>query len=164
MSLYYVIIFKDENSRSDYIKLHLEDDLIERGIVPNREVQIRRNTGGATGENTDIHVDAVIPDGGAGAYNKASVIIEVKGCWHPELETAMKPQLIDRYLKESQCQHGLYGVGWFNCPQWGRDDPRHKQMPKYDIEEARRRFETQALEVSRGAVRVKASAINIALR
>jgi len=155
---------KDENSFSDYVKLHLEEDLRQRGIVANREVQIRRGTGGASGESTDIHVDAVSPDGPGGAYDKVSVIIEAKGCWHPELETAMRTQLVERYLKDNQCQHGLYVVGWFNCPQWDPEDSRHKQAPKHDIAEARRRFEAQAVELSQGAVRVKASVIDTALR
>ena len=155
---------KDENSFSDYVKLHLEEDLKQKGIIANREVQIRSGTGGASGERTDIHVDAVSPGGPGGAYDKVSVIIEAKGCWHPELETAMRTQLVDRYLKETLCQHGLYLVGWFNCPQWDPEDSRRKQAPKYDIEEARKRFEAQAAELSRGAVRIKACVINAALR
>jgi predicted NACHT family NTPase len=155
---------KDENSLSNYIKRHLEKDLEQKGIVANREVQIRRGTGGASGESTDIHVDAVVPRGAGAAYDKVSVIIEVKGCWHAELETAMEAQLVDRYLRDKQCQHGLYVVGWFNCPQWDPEDSRHKQAPKYEIEEARRGFEAQAVELSQGAIRVKAFLIDTALR
>jgi hypothetical protein len=155
---------KDEDSFSDYVKLHLEEDLRQKGIVANREVQIRRGTGGASGESTDVHVDAVPPGGLGGAYDKVSVIIEAKGCWHPGLETAMRTQLVERYLKDNQCQYGLYVVGWFNCPQWDPEDSRHKQAPKYDIEEARRRFEAQALELSQAAVRARAFVINTSLR
>jgi len=155
---------KDENSFSDYVKLHLEEDLRQKGIVANREVQIRSGTGGTSGERTDVHVDAVSPAGPGGAYDKVSVIIEAKGCWHPELETAMSTQLVERYLKDNQCQHGLYVVGWFNCPQWDPQDSRHRQAPEYDIEEARKRFEAQAGELSQGAVRVKAFVIDTALR
>jgi hypothetical protein len=149
---------KDEDSFSDYVKLHLEEDLRQKGIVSNREVQIRRGTGGAKGERTDIHV------GVSGVYDQVSVIIEAKGCWHPELETAMSSQLVERYLKDNQCQHGLYVVGWFNCPQWDPEDSRHRQAPKYGIEEARKRFGAQAAEISKGTVRVKALVIDTALR
>jgi predicted NACHT family NTPase len=155
---------KDENSFSDYVKLHLEEDLKQKGIIANREVQIRNGAGGASGERTDIHVDAVSPGGPCGVYDKVSVIIEAKGSWHPELETAMTTQLVERYLKDNQCQHGLYLVGWFNCPQWDPDDSRRKQAPKYDIEEAQKRFEAQAGEISKGAVRIKACIINAAFR
>ena len=127
-------------------------------------MQIRSGTGGTSGERTDIHVDAVSPGGPAGTYDKVSVIIETKGCWHPELETAMSTQLVERYLKDNQCQHGLYLVGWFNCPQWDPRDPRHKQPPKYDIEEARKRFEAQAAKNSKGGVRLKAFVTDAALR
>ena len=146
------------------MKLHLEEDLKQRGIIANREVQIRSGTGGASGERTDIHVDAVWPVGPGGVYDKISVIIETKGCWHPELETAMSTQLVERYLKDNQCQHGIYLVGWFNCPQWDPEDSRRKQAPKYDIEEARMRFKAQAVEISKGAVRIKAFVIDAALR
>lgn len=155
---------KDENSLSDYVKLHLEEDLRQKGIVANREVQIRSGTGGTSGERTDIHVDAVSPVGSGSGYDKVSVIIEAKGWWHPELETAMSTQLVERYLKDNQCQHGLYLVGWFSCPQWDPEDFRHKQRPKYDIEEARKRFEAQAIEISKGAVGVKAFVIDTGLR
>jgi hypothetical protein len=146
------------------LKSHLEEALKQKGIIANREVQIRNVTGGASGERTDIHVDAVSPSGPGGAFDKISIIIEKKGCWHPELETAMSTQLVKRYLKDNQCQHGLYLVGWFNCPQWDPEDSRHKQAPQYNIKETRKRFEAQAAELSRGAVRIKACVINAAFR
>jgi hypothetical protein len=47
---------KDENSLSDYVKIHLDKDLRQRGVIVNREVEIRHGHG----ERTDIHVDAII--------------------------------------------------------------------------------------------------------
>jgi len=108
---------KDENSFSDYVKIHLDENLKQRGVVVNREVEIRRGAGPNRGERTDIHVDAVAHNTDGEAYDSVTVIIEVKGCWHPELDHAMKTQLVDRYLKDNRCQHGLYLVGWFNCDQ-----------------------------------------------
>jgi hypothetical protein len=40
---------KDENSLSDYVKLHLERDLKQRGIIVLREVEIRHAAGGDPG-------------------------------------------------------------------------------------------------------------------
>ena len=103
---------KDEYALSDYVKLHLEQDLKEKGVICNREVQIHR------GERTDIHVDAVVPGQKNGSYGTESVIIEVKGCWNSGLDRAMEEQLVGRYLQDNRCQHGLYLVGWFNCDLW----------------------------------------------
>jgi hypothetical protein len=69
--------------------------------------------GGSPGESTDIYVNGFIPS------NKEyiNVIIEVKGCWHNEVETAMSDQLLNRYLNESGCNRCIYIVGWYSCNQ-----------------------------------------------
>jgi hypothetical protein len=74
---------REENDLSDFITRHLKDDIRPLDIVVNREVQIRRR------EETDIHVDALAP----GGRDRISAIIELKGCWHDELLTAMETQL-----------------------------------------------------------------------
>src|SRR5260370_12936093 len=108
---------KDEGELSNYVTLHLRRDVTTRGIVVNREVEIRRGEGDRKGERTDIHVDAVTPGSRPGESDCISVIIEVKGCWNKGVKTDMKGQLRDRYLKDNRCQFGLYLVGWFNCAQ-----------------------------------------------
>ncbi|MHB1042630.1 MAG: NACHT domain-containing protein [Eubacteriales bacterium] len=157
---------KDENRFSDYVKRHLDEDLRKRGIIINREVEIRRGTGAGTGERTDIHVDAVVPGPRAEIYDSISVIIEVKGCWNTELDHAMKTQLADRYLKDNRCQHGFYLVGWFYCDQWDDSDKRKKQTQKFNmnIDEAKEKFNVQAKLVSQQSVRIKAFVLNTALR
>jgi hypothetical protein len=92
---------KDENSLSNYVKIHLDKDVKTRGIICNREVQIHR------GERTDIHVDAIVPASFGNAYDIVSVIIEVKGCWNHDIHESMQGQLVDRYLKDNLCQHGI---------------------------------------------------------
>lgn len=149
---------KDENSFSDFVKLHLDGDLRERGIILNREVRIHG------GEKTDIHVDAVIQDSQRKEYDSVTVIIEVKGCWNQELNQAMETQLVDDYMKDSHCQHGLYLVGWFNCEQWNDKDYKKQRAPRIDICEAQRQFDAQAAELSKKNMRIKAFVINTALR
>ena len=97
-------------------------------------------------------------------YDSITVIIEVKGCWHQELNLAMKTQLVDRYLKDNRCKHGLYLIGWFNCPQWDNKNSRKQQSPKISIEEARKQFDAQAAELSQQSTRIKAFVMNTALR
>lgn len=100
----------DENEFSDHVTRHLLTELKQRGIIANREVVIRK------GERTDIHIDATIYYENRQIYDSVSVIIEVKGCWNRDLQTAMREQLVDRYLKDNHCQYGLYLIGWFKGP------------------------------------------------
>lgn len=134
---------KDEGRLSDYVKIHLDEDLTKRGVVVNREVEIRRIKGKGTGERTDIHVDAVKkrPDGEI--YDRITVVVESKGCWNSDLNTAMEAQLVTRYLDEAKCRYGLYLVGWFNCDLWADEDYRKKQAPPISIEQAREQFESK---------------------
>ena len=154
----------DENAFSDYVKRHLDNDLREGGIIANREVEIRRGEGSGTGERTDIHVDAIITDEQGQVFDVVTVIIETKGCWNNELNTAMKTQLLDRYLRENQCNYGLYLVGWFNCEQWDDDDDRKRKTPQKTFLEAREQFDSQAEEVSGGEQSIRAFVMNTALR
>jgi len=157
---------KDEQALSDYIKLHLEDDLKQKGIIAKREVEIRRRHGdkavAALGERVDLQVDAFVRLPSGEIQDCVSVIIEVKGCWNKDLNVAMQTQLVERYLKDNRCQHGLYLIGWFNCNQWDNKDSR--KPPKLSIKEARQKFETQAADLSKQGVKVKAVVLNTALR
>lgn len=155
---------KDENTFSDFVKLHLDEDLKQRGIIINREVELRCSRGSAPGERTDIHVDAVTRGQDGQVYDSVTVIIEVKGCWNPELKDAMKTQLVDRYLNDNSCQYGLYLVGWFNCPQWDNDDYKKKRAPKISLYDARDQFNAQAAMTSEQGIQVKVMVINAALR
>ena len=153
---------KNELRISDCLKLHFARDIVARGIVVNREVEIRKGTGGAPGEETDIHVDAVIK-GSLDTYGRVSVVVEVKGCWNRELLSAMKTQLADRYLKDNASPYGLYVVGWFMCDQW-KADPRKTATPDMTLAEARDYFKKQAVDLSSEIRRLDAFVLNLAQR
>ncbi|MEM9264764.1 MAG: hypothetical protein AAGA46_04500 [Cyanobacteria bacterium P01_F01_bin.13] len=155
---------KDENALSDYIKRFLDKDLKARGIIVNREVELRRGYGDKPGERTDIHVDAIIKHPNSKLYDSITVIIEVKGCWHREVKTAIKTQLVDRYLADNACSHGLYLVGWFDCPQWDNQDSRYKNTPKMNLNEAKQYFEQQAKDLTSTTINVRSYVLNTALR
>jgi hypothetical protein len=155
---------KDENELSDYIVRHLRRDIQQRGIVANREVEIRRGEGDAHGERTDIKIDAVAPGRHPDEFDRVTVIVEVKGCWNRRVREDMTGQLRDRYLTDSPCRHGLYLVGWFPCPQWDVDDDRKTRTPKMTLEEAQRFFDDQAGSLSQGDLRIQAVVLNTALR
>jgi len=156
----------DENAFSDYVKRFLDKDkdLKSRGIIVNREVELRRGYGNEPGERTDIHVDALLQRPNSETYDSITVIIEVKGCWHSEVNTAMATQLVERYLKDNVCSYGLYLIGWFSCPQWDDQDSRKKKTQKISIDEARNKFDQQAKKISLSGNVVRAYVLNTSLR
>jgi len=129
---------QEETDLSGYVARHLAADLRDRGIVVNREVQIR------LGEFTDIHVDAIALGVGNEPAHVITAIIEVKGCWNPGLEADMAGQLVGRYLTDHQCPNGIYLVGWFNCDRWDTSDYRKAAAPTYSLADTREQFQRQA--------------------
>jgi hypothetical protein len=154
---------KEENALSDFVKSHLDRELKERGVIVNREVEIRRRIGASPGERTDIHVDAVMRGAARDSYDTISVIIETKGSWNRELRTAMKSQLVDRYLSENRCRFGLYLVGWFNCDAWDPDDSRLADAGTWTSAEARAFLEEQAAQLSTGNMDIRAVVLDAKL-
>jgi hypothetical protein len=152
----------DENAFSDYVTRHLRDDLEHCGIVALREVEIRRGNDG-TGERTDVYVTAVILGPMPETFETVRVIVEVKGCWHAELQTAMETQLKDRYLKDNDCEHGIYLVGWFACDSWDSRDKRKRRTPRLTFEEATDFFAKQSTHLSDGNSNLKSYVLNASL-
>lgn len=152
---------KDEESLSDEIARWIRDDLsASKGIIVNREVQPRR------GQKTDIYVDAIKLAVGSGEAERFTVVIEVKGCWHDEVMTAMETQLFNRYMKENSLRCGLYLVGWYMCDQWDAKDKNKAKTPKMTIEDFNGHLENQAkqLEENTGGVsRIKSFVLKLAL-
>ena len=139
---------KPENALSDWLKTHLDDDLRVRGIVAGREVQIRPGPGHHMGEASDLLITAVAGDQVEGAP-LVEVVVEVKGCWHREMETALKTQLTDRYLEAGQRDQGVYVVGWYEADGWDDSDVANRsRCRKYAIGELATLLEQQAQEVS----------------
>ena len=157
---------KDEGRFSDFIVDHLRSDLWGRGIVLNREVVVRRGDKPTPGERTDIQIDAAALGTGRSRTDIVSVIVEVKGCWNDGLFDAMQTQLVDRYLKESRCRHGLYVVGWFNCAQWDSDDRRRDKPRGHTLEQLKEKLRSQAeaLSIPKDGVTIKAFVLNASLR
>jgi len=148
---------KQEEDISDYIARFLKRDLSERGIVLNREVQIRRGRRGEMpGQSTDIHVDALMPEQSAEShYGPVSVVIEVKGTWNDGLMTDMESQLRDRYLRNSGCRTGLYVAAHFQAQQWRAEDSRKAKSERWDVNDLSGRLAEQAKALS-GSVTIRA--------
>ena len=77
-----------------------------------------------------------------------SVRIEVKGCWNPDLDTAMDDQLAAHYLDPVSQPYGIYVVGAYDAPAWASSDRRRSACRKRRVLENRDGFARQAEEVS----------------
>jgi hypothetical protein len=117
---------KAEDDCSSVIGRRLTELLRGRRIVVNREVEVRRRGGGGLGERTDLLVTASA-ENGDGRDELVEVVIEVKGCWHDELATAMKTQLVDRYLHEEGRRCGIYLALYFGQEGWTADGDRRRR-------------------------------------
>ncbi|HWA95851.1 MAG TPA: hypothetical protein VG844_14715 [Terracidiphilus sp.] len=155
---------KQEEDVSDYIARFLRRDLLDRGLIINREVQIRRGRRGEMrGQSTDIHVDASPRDvSQADHYGTISVIIEVKGSWNAGLMTDMEDQLRDRYMKNNSCRIGIYVVAHFVAERWIATDDRRAKSGAHNIDELRKQLADQARGLS-GSVLIRSFVIDASL-
>lgn len=138
---------KSEGRLSDFIKFHLSNDLNRRGVLINREVELRNWPDRGRGESLDVLVQAV-------RHGDAPVdmIIEVKGCWNSGLETAMETQLRSRYLIGSHHTYGIYLVGWYGG-----------KGCKQELHELREKLAAQAEKLSAGNIHIEAIVLDISL-
>lgn len=153
---------KDENFISDWIVVGIRESLASSGGIANREVEIRASRSAQKGQRTDIHVQAVMHSSGRlEADPIATVIVEVKGCWHRELLTAMKTQLRDRYLKDTNLRCGIYLIGWFLCDKWSAPKIAAR-TPSADCKPqiATRYFKRQAKKISNSGYYLDAMVID----
>lgn len=155
---------KEENRLSDYVKNHLLKDIKSRGIIANREVEIRPTVGSMQGERTDIKVDAFRRKPGGQQYDVLSMIIETKCVWNDELDTAMETQLVERYMKDNLCHDGIYLVGWYDCPQWDENDNRKSKSQKHKQSDLKRELKDQAHQLSVNGVKIREYVLDVSLR
>jgi hypothetical protein len=107
----------EENEFSDRIARLLAERL--DSIVVRREVQLQPRVGTQQGQTPDIEAIVVLDDG-----TEVGCLIEVKGNWHDEVDTAFVSQLGDRYMLGPRGSTGLYLVAWYAGTSWDPDDYR----------------------------------------
>lgn len=108
---------KTEEEMSDYLARQLQDRLSGRGIVVNREVQVRRSRPSGIGERTDLQVDAAVPGRGP-SLAAISLPIEVKGAWNDGLHRDLEEQLVARYMRDLGARTGVFVVLWPDLESW----------------------------------------------
>jgi hypothetical protein len=141
---------KDELNLSNCLKRHIDRDLEKRGIIANREVEIRPKLGTDPAQLVDIAVTAIPlgEDGSPGV--PVSVIIEVKCAWNRGVLKDMQEQLYERYLSNSEYHFGIYCVGYFTCDAWNRvgDDRKTGGRSKDFLQALRVTLDKQAARLS----------------
>ncbi|EXI80839.1 MAG: hypothetical protein AW10_01452 [Candidatus Accumulibacter appositus] len=147
---------KSEDRFSDFVLHHLRRDL--PGAVIDREVQVLNARESGIGERTDLKVEARTADG-----SSIMLIIESKGCWNPDLFTAMRTQLKDRYLQRHASRQGFYLVGYFGCDFWSGEDRRKQASRKNgaSLEALQVSLARQATELSDAGCQVTALVLDI---
>lgn len=157
---------KDEEAFSDEVVRHFRRDLQRHGIISNREVEIRHRDGKRPGEEVDIRVEAIRSSSDGGPVQVFAALVESKGCWHPELMTAMKTQLVDRYLSQNPTvADGIYLVAWFDPTSWDPTDNRKKSIVgvRGDIGALRDALSEQAEALSVNGRRIHAIVLDVSI-
>jgi hypothetical protein len=75
----------------------------------------------------------------------------------------MQTQLVERYLKDNDCKHGLYLIGWFPLKLWDEADYRRRQVQFREIDDLTGYVERQAVSLSSG-VNIAAKILNFSYR
>jgi hypothetical protein len=150
---------KPEDDISDYLLNRLRDLATTRGIVVNREVQVRR-TGTGISERTDLRIDAVAADDAEAPT--FSLPIEVKGAWHRDLLDALRTQLVDRYMRDLGSEYGIYLVAWPDLGSWRSDDPDRRTVERRPRESTQSELKRRASELDGEGLRVAVVGLDIA--
>ncbi len=118
----------------------------------NREVEIQSSK--RDGGRNDIHVQASDPSDAG--LQPLTAIIEVKGCWNPQIKTGIPEQLIP-YLQPRPGWAGIFLVGHFHQPghehenytgwpatsERKRNADRHRTSKKHTPEQILRNLQEQ---------------------
>lgn len=112
---------KEETALSNYIRNHLESELLPpRRVIINREVAI--DCRGHVGKKVDILIDCLCK---VDSRERIKAVVEVKCCWNRYLMTAMRTQLVEQYMNDPDCLVGVYVVGYYDSNCW---DEQHRRM------------------------------------
>ncbi len=154
---------KRERQVALWLADRLKENLAGQGIFVGRELEIKANPQGYMGESVDIICEAVAGERVEGSQI-VRVVIELKCCWHGDLDEAMKEQLVDRYL-DGDHRQGIYVVAHFDSPDWDdADGANRRRCRRRDFQGSRDFFVRQAERVSAdGTAEVNAFVLDCSL-
>ncbi len=149
---------KHEEVLSDNVKNHLIKDLDK--VIIHREVEISPSS------TPDVVINAFNPRSSEVQNRVISIVVEIKGNWHPELPKNMQDQLLEKYMKPREISHGLYLVGWFESEYWDPGDSKLKSpsIKRFQtILELKNFLQAQARELSKEGFLIKSKIIDVSL-
>lgn len=150
----------DENGFSDVIARYLRQELGAMGFFANREVEVTRRPGAPVGQRTDILVNTLRRGLSGQPLDPIAAVIEVKGCWNPEVVTGLEEQLVRDYMVDLSAPVGIFLVGWFDITDWDPADGRRRQTPRRPISEVQDQLDQQAAAAPEG-FQVRAVVVDI---
>lgn len=142
----------EEDAISDDVKLFLQRELADSGIIVNREVEIGRVPGAPIGKRTDIKIDAVRRGTDGTPLDTITAVIETKGCWNTGLFTSLTKQLFSDYMARLAAPVGVYLVGWFDKTKWDVADNRRRTTPEITLQAAQDRLDYEAAAIPSGYI------------
>jgi hypothetical protein len=131
---------KDEGDLSNWLSSRLASEL-----GTNFDVSRERLVSGGRvgrGKSADIQVVCLSP-----SSQRVQTLIEVKGCWEPEVSSKLETQLADDYMATTGLGTGIYVVFWFDSRNWDPSDGRRRKSTFDSAEEAQRALSAQAVKV-----------------
>ena len=140
---------KKENVVSNELREVIKNYFRERAVVVDREVELHHRVVPAKdgGEQGDI-VDLLCTQPGMTSQMLSDPIvvpIEVKRSCNTEAKTAIKSQLVDRYIKHAGTLGGVFVLAWLHSPNL-----KSSHKPQWDsLKNATTELEKQADELSR---------------
>jgi hypothetical protein len=140
----------EEDAISDDVKLYLQRELADSGIVVNREVEVGRVPGAPIGKRTDIKINAVRRASDGTPLDTITAVIETKGCWNTGLFTSLTKQLFGDYMARLSAPVGVYLVGWFDKNKWDAADNRRRTAPDIKLQAAQERLDYEASAIPAG--------------
>jgi hypothetical protein len=113
-----------------------------RGVSLRQEVELNHRLATVAGSEADI--EAIARDGD----REISVVIEAKGIWHKDVETAIKTQLHDRYMTGAHSHTGIYVVAAYRGNSWLQTDERRKKADRRDPNKLRVHLDGMAKQLT----------------
>lgn len=109
---------KEEEAVSDNLLSVIQERLNDYTAVAIREAQLQRRLiakrlEGEPGQKTDILVEATNEEAGGMPLH---LVVEVKNSYNRECKTALREQLVNRYLASHGWTHGIFVVAYLDAP------------------------------------------------
>ncbi|PWR07430.1 hypothetical protein DKT69_34790 [Micromonospora sicca] len=127
-----------EDDITDWLRRRLTDQLGRDRVILAREPQVERIAVKGSGTRIDLTAGAPTNTVPAGV---AEAIVEAKLVTNDEVPTALRDQLVQRYLAATSQRHGIYLVYWI--PPEQRTSGSRKYADKQELLDDMRRWATE---------------------